>query len=102
MTIRIYKMIVTKVPLPDRDHCTRLNDLSRFIAIEKYRTNYIAFENEPVIVDNMIESGERPILNSKDTCIGALFENDAKKIHRLCKSTFFKEPAERSALIDII
>ena len=74
----VYKMIVTKVPLPDRDHCTRLDGLPKFIAMEKYRTNYIAFENEPMIVDNMIESGERPILNSKNTCIGALFENYPK------------------------
>ena len=42
--------------------------------------------------------GKPGFFNSKDTCIGALFENDPEQIHKLCKSTFFKEPAERSVL----
>ena len=95
----IYKMIVTKVPLPDRDHCTRLDGLPRFIAMEKYRTNYIVFENEPMIVDNMIESGERPILNSKNTCVGALLKMTLNKFTNYVNQHFLKSQLNEALFV---
>ena len=97
-TFDIYKLITTKVPVPGKDYCTEISNLPKFIAIGSDRENFMAFEYEPRILDHMIEGSERPIVNSNGTCIAALFDNDPIQIHKMCKTKFFKNPAEPSAL----
>ena len=47
----------------------------------RQREYFIAFEEEPKIVNKMIEAGERPIRSTSETCISALFDNESKEVH---------------------
>ena len=65
-----------------------------FVAMGNQHRYFIPLESKPEIIQGAIKLNGQPIMNATNTCILALFEDDAEKIRKWCKSMLFKEGIE--------
>ena len=95
----LYRIPRVRVPVSeDRPHSTEIKDLPPFVAMTSDLQYYIPFQSEPKITSSMIDIKNERLINSTNTCMLALFQNNPQKIHLNCQSSFFKTPAESSAV----
>ena len=85
----IYQIKNFNIPISNNNsHATTLINLPAYVAISEDNEYYFPFDHVPIIKNEMLFLNSEPMENFNNTCIFALYKNDANKITKLCTSVF--------------
>ena len=86
----VYEVQTFEIPVPDSNHTSRLTDIPEWILISQDRQQMVILNGRP-----QLQTGTRTLQDTEtierldNSCVGAVFLNNAKAILQFCNPTLF-------------
>ena len=90
----LYEVIQTRGPTFNGKHSSFIADLPKYVAVGSRQKYLINYQSCPEITHNSIKLGNSRLVESSQSCMLAIIENNSTKVHNRCKTILFKEPVD--------